>query len=316
VVVPSYRRPDSLTACLNGLACQTRTPDEIVPVIRDDDVVSQEHLRDWIAAHPKAEHYVKPVIVRRPGQIPAMNAGLSAATGDIICFLDDDCIPRPKWLEFLLAHYSDQRVAGVGGRDVVHYANGTVEGDVSVVGKYQWFGRPVGNHHLNYVPGRPAHVDILKGANMSFRRELLPPFDEALQLGAAQCNDLDASLALRRRGYTLIYDPNVVVDHYPAQRHGAATREYDAPHMLFAEGHNWMYVVLKHALPWQVPVVVAYGFLVGHARAYGLARAAAGALTIGPVTAAHRLWHSLRGKVAGIKTWLRRAARKHEPASA
>ena len=175
-----------------------------------------------------------------------------------------------------------------------------------MVGKYQWFGRPVGNHHLELIGGQPVDVDLLKGANMSFRRQLMRHFDEALQLGAAQCNDMDMSLHVRRQGYRLIYDPLCCVDHYPAQRAGDTAREGDAPQMLFAEGHNWMYVALKHAAWWQVPVVLLYGFLVGHARAYGLIRALVGAVKDGgPRLAARRLYHSWRGKLAGFVRWLR-----------
>lgn len=305
VVVPSYRRPSALLACLNGLVTQSRPPDEIVVVLRDEDVESRERLAAWLSGHADAAQAFKLALVSRPGQLPALNAGLAAATGEVVAFLDDDCVPQPQWLDRLLVHYADPCVGGVGGRDVVHCGNSTVEGQVSVVGKYQWFGRPIGNHHLQYAPGRPVAVDLLKGANMSFRRDLLEGFDEVLQLGAAQCNDLDASLSVRRRGFLLIYDPHVVVDHYPSERYGEATRSYDVPHMLFAEGHNWMYVVLKHASWWQVPVLLGYGFLVGHTRAYGLLRAAAGCLQVGPAMTAWRLRWSLQGKLAGALRWAR-----------
>ena len=252
---------------------------------------------------------VKLAFVDVPGQVHALNAGLQAAMGDIVCFTDDDCMPRPDWLERILQHYDRPEVAGVGGRDVVHHGDRVVSGRVGVVGRYAWYGRPIGNHHLELYPPRPAEVDILKGANMSFRRTLLPDFDSALQRGSAQCNDMDVSLALRRRGYKLVYDPLAVVDHYPAPRFGESTRHADAPHMLLAEGHNWMYVALKHAPFWQLPIVIAYGFLVGHARAYGLARAVIALPTDGPILAARRLWYSLFGKVAGIFSWLRKVCR-------
>lgn len=311
VVIPTYRRPRSLRSCLDGLLRQSRPPDEIVVVVRPDDEPSHQAIATFCRDQPSMAQRLRKSLVDRPGQIPSLNTGLSAATGDVVCFTDDDCVPRSDWIERLLSHYSDESVGGVGGRDVVHYGDEVVRGTVAVVGRFTWFGRPIGNHHLELDPPRPVDVDILKGANMSFRRRLLPGFDERLQLGAAQCNDLDASLSVRRMGYRLVYDPAAVVDHYPAQRHGEATRQYDAPHMLFAEGHNWMYVALKHSRPWQVPVLLAYGFLVGHARAYGLLRALWGAFQVGPLIAAHRLWHSLRGKTAGIISWLRQRKKVH-----
>ena len=76
--------------------------------------------------------------------------------------------------------------------------------------------------------------------------------------------------------------------------------------MLIAEGHNWMYVALKHSRWWQVPAVLAYGFLAGHTRAYGLAKAFEAAFRVGPWIALRRLAYALIGKLAGIKTWLGR----------
>jgi GT2 family glycosyltransferase len=306
VLVPSYKRPRNAVTCLDGIMRLTRPADEIVMVARDEDLETREAIEGWRRRSGAFGDRLRLAIATKPGQIPAMNAGLALATGDIVCFTDDDCVPRPDWLERLLRHYADPTVGGVGGRDVIHYGDEVLEAEVTVVGRYTWFGRPVGNHHLRLVPLEPADCDILKGANMSFRRALLAhAFDEALQLGAAQCNDADASLRVRRRGYRLIYDPLAVVDHYPSERFGKATRRYDASHMLFAEGHNWMYIALKHARPWEVPGVLAYGFLVGHARAYGLLRAATALREAPPLLVARRLGHSLRGKSAAIFTALR-----------
>lgn len=307
VIVPTFQRPTALLACLDGLSAQTRPADEVIVVVREDDQATRQAVEGWTAAHESFAERLRVAYVSRPGQIPAMNAGLAAARSNIVCFTDDDCIPRPDWLERLAKHYADGSVGGAGGRDLVHRDDGIVDGQVRVVGKYSWYGRPVGNHHLSLVPPKAVECDILKGANMSFRRALLATgFDEGLQVGAAQCNDMDASLSLRRRGYRLIYDPLAIVDHYPAERFGEATRFYEAPHMLFAEGHNWAYVALKHARPWQVPGVLAYGFLVGHARAYGLLRAMVALREHSPAEVARRLWHSWRGKAAAIVTLLKR----------
>jgi glycosyltransferase involved in cell wall biosynthesis len=307
VVVPTYRRPDRILACLEGLRAQERPADEIVVVVRDDDDETRAAVERW-----SAEQGVGLVIVEvsRPGQIVAMNVGLAAATGDVVAFTDDDCVPRTDWLRRMMEHYRDERVGGVGGRDHIHHGDDTVEGKVRAVGRYAWYGRPLGNHHLELVPPEPVDVDILKGANMSFRRALLGDgLDEALQLGSAQCNDLEASLRVRKMRYRLVYDPRAVVDHYPAERFGDSTRKYDEPHMLFAEGHNWMYATLKHAKAWQAPAVVLYGFLVGHARAYGLLRAMAAAPRAGARDATRRLWHSWRGKAAGMRTLCRERSR-------
>jgi mycofactocin system glycosyltransferase len=52
---------------------------------------------------------------RNQGQSAARNAGVAAARGDIIAFLDSDCIAHPGWLRELVPYFQDDRVALVGG---------------------------------------------------------------------------------------------------------------------------------------------------------------------------------------------------------
>lgn len=302
VLVPSYRRPESLVQCLEALFSGTRLPDEVVVVLRDIDTASHEALAEWLAGRERGPAPRK-VVADRPGQIPAMNAGLAAATGDVVCFIDDDCIVRPDWLERLVAHYERAEVGGVGGRDLVHEEGIILRGRVAQVGVLTWYGRLVGNHHLDYE-GPALEVDHLKGANMSFRRELLRPFDERMSGGSSCLNDTDASLHVRGQGYRLVYDPQVVVDHYPAARFDSSTRVKTDPALVRSDSHNWIYCLLKHVRPWQRPVVVGYALLVGGGTRLGVAKWLA-ALVRGPRAATEQFWASTQGKVAGVRTWAR-----------
>jgi glycosyltransferase involved in cell wall biosynthesis len=45
----------------------------------------------------------------------ARNAGVDAADGDVIAFVDDDAVAEPGWARALMRHYRHERVAGVGG---------------------------------------------------------------------------------------------------------------------------------------------------------------------------------------------------------
>lgn len=215
VLVPTYNRTESLRRCLEALSAQTRPPDQVVLVIREDDIATLQSVADWMRRLP--------LMVVRPqadGQVNALNAGLGAAEGDIVAITDDDAAPRPDWLQRIEMHFErDPVLGGVGGRDWVHHGSMTIDGAASLVGKVQWFGRLAGNHHLGVGPAR--EVDFLKGANMSYRRKAINGlvFDQQLQgRGAQVCNDLAFSLAIRNSGWKLIYDPSVAVDHYPAPR--------------------------------------------------------------------------------------------------
>lgn len=216
VLVPTYRRPADLRRCLAAVATQRRAADEVLVVVRQDDAGSQAVMQE-IAAEWRQ---LRQVAVHQAGQVHALNSGLDSATGDIIAMTDDDAVPRVDWLQRIAAWFAgDPRIGGVGGRDWVHHGDRLEDGARRVVGKLEWYGRCVGNHHLGV--GRAREVDFLKGANMSYRRKAIAAlrFDTRLRGSGAQVhNDLGFSLAVRRSGWKLIYDPAVAVDHYPAPR--------------------------------------------------------------------------------------------------
>ena len=216
IIVPTYRRPEDLTRCLEAIARQTRRADQIVVVIREEDELTR------VAVERLTSNGVVLTIatVGVSGQVAALNAGLAHVEADIIAITDDDAAPRTDWLERIGAWFaSDARIGGVGGRDWVHHGDRLEAEGRRVVGKLEWYGRCVGNHHLG--TGGAREVDFLKGANMSYRRTAIGTlrFDTRLRGGGAQVhNDLAFSLAVRRSGWKLIYDPEVAVDHYPAPR--------------------------------------------------------------------------------------------------
>ena len=54
---------------------------------------------------------------------------------------------------------------------------------------------------------------------MSYRRALLPGFDENLAGDGSQIhNDMQASLRVHAAGWRVVWDPGVLVDHYAAER--------------------------------------------------------------------------------------------------
>lgn len=307
-LVPSYRRPESLLRCLEALVAGERVPDEIVVVLRDSDTASQEALERWRAGEGGARANARPgfcqpklVLVAEPGQVAALNAGLAAATGDVVTFPDDDCVPRPDWLRRLLAHYADPRVGGAGGRDVVHHATSTPPAPTARrVGRLTWYGRVMGNHHCE-TSGGPRSVDHLKGVNMSFRREVLPSFDPCIR--GPHYNDTDVSLGVSRHGWKLIYDPEARVDHYPAPRvDNPGGRNLQDWRLTYLDAHDWMYVVLKHQ-PWFLrPVSALYIMLVGTRLRPGLLMGLAQAPRR-PRAALTAVGASLRGALAGLWTW-------------
>ena len=140
-----------------------------------------------------------------------------------------------------------------------------------MVGKIRWYGRVLGNHHLG--AGESRGVDLLKGANMAFRRDALRDvrLDPALRGSGAQVHwEVDLCLAVRNAGWRLVYDPAVAVDHYPAERFDEDQRNARPDVALQNEVFNLTYVLLRRLSGWRRLLVLGYGVVVGTREAPGL----------------------------------------------
>ncbi|MEH2109605.1 glycosyltransferase family 2 protein [Nostoc sp.] len=244
VLIPTYRRPQDLSRCLLALQEQTKPVDQVIVVVRDTDADTWQFLAQ-LNTDNLPLHTVK---VTQPGVVAALNAGLAAVEGDIVSITDDDAAPHPDWLERIAAYFTcDSHLGGLGGRDWIHHGSKLEDESRPVVGQLQWFGRVIGNHHLGV--GEPREVDILKGVNMSFRTQAIGQlrFDERMRGTGAQVHfEMAFTLTLKRAGWKIIYDPNVAVDHYPAQRFDEDQRNNFNEIAFINLVHNETLVLLEH----------------------------------------------------------------------
>jgi glycosyltransferase involved in cell wall biosynthesis len=268
LIVPTYRRPADLRRCLRAIASQRRPADQVIVVQREDDELAREVLQE-----PHLDG-LRPTIVtvRVPGVVAALNAALDAVHADIVAFTDDDAAPRSEWLLQIAARFAaDPMLGGLGGRDWVHQ-HGRIEDDSKpVVGRLTWFGRSIGHHHLGVGPAR--EVDTLKGVNMSFRAEALRGvrFDTRLRGSGAQVsNELGVSLAVKRRGWKLLYDPQIAVDHYPAVRHDEDKRNTFSLEATYNSAFNETLLLCEHFGRLRRCAFLVWAFAVGHHASPGL----------------------------------------------
>jgi mycofactocin system glycosyltransferase len=110
VVIPVKDRAGELGRCLASIAA-IQYPQDLVQVIVVDDGSSD---RSPDVARGSGARVVPSGGIGR-GPAAARNVGASAATGEILAFIDSDCTASPRWLMELLPAFDDPKTAAVGG---------------------------------------------------------------------------------------------------------------------------------------------------------------------------------------------------------
>lgn len=296
VVVPTFRRPDSLVKCLAGLQSQNCNPSTVIVVKRDGDELTEGCLAGTLPVNPFV------VSVKQSGQMAAMAGGLAASRTPLVAFTDDDAVPRPDWIERLIEPFSNAEIGAVGGRDVVMADDLDSTNSVAseeLVGVVTPWGRLVGNHHIGVGPAR--YVDVLKGVNCMYRRDAVAIPRNLRGSGAQVHNEVAIGLRAKSNGWRLLYDPQIIVDHYPAPRFDVDARSGPSKTAISDAAYN---LTLSVGARGFAPALrrVLYGLLVGDRALPGLGRATIGLLAGGErLSFIERLGPALRGNaVAGL----------------
>jgi mycofactocin system glycosyltransferase len=192
VVIPVHGRPRELDRCLSALNRSAIVVDDGSPE------------RDAIAA-VCAGHATR--LIRRElggGPAAARNTGASCSDGQLIAFLDSDCVPTAGWIGAVVGHFQDPRVAAVAPR-VSPLATGP-----GPLARYAAARSPLdmGPDPAQVGPGR--RVSYVPSAALVIRRSALGAgFDETLRYG----EDVDLVWRLVAGGWQVRYEPRAVVLH-------------------------------------------------------------------------------------------------------
>jgi glycosyltransferase involved in cell wall biosynthesis len=225
VIIPSYKRPSDLKCCLGALGRQTRAPDEVIVVAREEDAETSV----MVASGNFGLKELRVLHVRQPGLLAAMNYGIDTVESDLIVFTDDDAEAHPDWLERIEESFKNPEIGAVGGRDWIqlpaepHLYN---PAEVRRVGILSWYGKAFGNHHCP-VRGHRQKVMFLKGVNMAIRRKALGSgrIDTRLRGSGSQAGtELDLCMQIRQSGFVILFDDRILVKHHSSPRPEADDR--------------------------------------------------------------------------------------------
>lgn len=205
IVIVSRDRPEALRRCLVGVE-QLVYPTVEVVVVADKSSLGAVHGLGW-------QDRVKIVPFDTANISAARNAGIVAAAGQIVAFLDDDAVPEPTWLRHLTGPFGNPDVAAAGG--YVIGRNGI---------SFQWTAATVGiDGHRQPLEvdtvqsslhiGAPKRAIKTEGTNMAVRRDVLVQlggFDEAYRF---YLDETDLNMRIARFGGMTAIVPLAQVHH-------------------------------------------------------------------------------------------------------
>lgn len=215
LVIATYNRAEQLLVTLRSVALQSVPAEVWECIVVDNRSVDDtaERVRTFIAAHPQLN--IRYCYEAQQGLSYARNAGIKAAQGDIVAFIDDDERIVEEFVEAYINLFDTHPDAmSAGGRIIAEYPTG----------RPRWMSRyteqPIANP-MDFGPEvRPFPLSrIPGGGNMAMRRELFKRvglFNTSLgRTGKRLIGGEESELfeRIRREGMACYYVPRAVMYH-------------------------------------------------------------------------------------------------------
>ncbi len=197
VVIPHLNQPEMLRRCLESIRDGARRPDQLVVVDNGSDHLPRE-LCD--------EHGVLLLKEATPGPGPARNTGVAASDGDVVAFIDADCIADPSWLAEAEAAIGADPTAQVLGGDVRIWRQ--VDSRPTALEAYE-------SIYAYRMDRYIANSGFTGTGNLIVRREVLDEVGPFAGIDIAE--DVDWCHRAARRGYPVKFAPQARVYH-PARQ--------------------------------------------------------------------------------------------------
>ena len=138
---------------------------------------------------------------RQGGPALARNCGIDKSLGDILLFIDSDCIPMPELIEHHLKHYGNDKIVGVSGLTKLIPSKGMVSTAILHSGALRSFRL---GELMDFVPWSTT-------SNLSVRREIAEKIKFDVSMVTAE--DILFGYQIRKNGKLIKGEKDAIVEH-------------------------------------------------------------------------------------------------------
>ena len=229
IVICSYNRASYITGALGSLYAGNANLNDFEVIFVDNNSTdnSLQIANDWRAAHLLGNFMI--TSETKQGASYARNTGAKLATGEWLCFMDDDAVAFPDFVQNILKHIASYpgRV-GFGGRIIPKY----IPHEPSWMSYY--VSSMVGHFHYSETYTAFKNGKYPLESNMIVRKDIYDKvggFNEALPgvVGTVRIGGEGKALfySIMELGHTIYYDPSIVVHHIVETKKLTATYLYN-----------------------------------------------------------------------------------------
>jgi GT2 family glycosyltransferase len=206
IVIPHLNQPEFLVRCLASLAAGSRQPDELIVVDNGSHMPPRAICQSYGA---------QLLTEAEPGPGPARNRGIGAASGDILAFIDADCLADPNWLATAEATMDDPAATILGGDVRIALANPS---QMTMIEAYE----SVYAYRMDRYIAREGFTGT---GNLVARRAVVQDVGPFAGIGVAE--DTDWGQRATAKGYRIRFVPGMRVFHPARASFEELARKWD-----------------------------------------------------------------------------------------
>lgn len=205
IIVPSFNRKDELEELIPSIRQQENSTSFEIIVVDDGSTDGTRELlkkltKEWDGALRFFEQ-------NRAGPGAARNLGIKHAQGDILVFVDSDCITPHGWLSRLTSVFDNPQVGAAGGSELAPIDDCLLRRCQSYV-----MTAFLTTGGLRGRKGKKLGVYYPRGFNMAVRKHVVDAVGGVPNRFHGE--DILLSLKVKQIGYTLEYVPDAAVYHH------------------------------------------------------------------------------------------------------
>lgn len=212
VIVITFNRVKLLKKCIRSLNNQNSDKKfyEII-VINDGSTDGTEKL---VKDLKKKYNNLKYFCQTHKGYAHARNFGIKESSGEIIAFIDDDCIAKKDWVKNIYdSHKNNKEFYVIGGRTKAFIRKNKYNLIKEQCSSFYIMRQILSQKKLNKWKGKNVLYD-LPTCNLSFKKKIFNKigyFDTSHPFVSWEDNELN--WRLYKKGHPILYNPNMIVKH-------------------------------------------------------------------------------------------------------